>query len=332
MRNVSYSVLDFVPIIEGYGAKEAYLQSIALAQHVEQLGYGRYWISEHHNMPGIASAATPLVMSYIAGATKHIRIGAGGVMLPNHAPLIVAEQFGTLEAMYPRRIDLGLGRAPGTDRQTARALRRNRLTNGDDFPEQLAELRHYFKSPSSGQAVRAIPGEGQDIPIWLLGSSDFSARLAAKLGLPFAFASHFAPAHLLPALKIYREMFQPSEVLQKPYAMAAVNIFAADTHAEAEKIATSATLQFLSLIRNMPGKLPKPVDHLAGYVSEQEQAVVKSQYEYTFIGTGTAVKADLERFIEWTEVDEVMIVSSAYDLEARKRTYDIVAEVIGMKG
>ena len=327
MKKISYSVLDFVPINEGQSIKEAYHHAIELAKHVEKLGYYRYWISEHHNMPGIASAATSIVMSYIASATSTIRIGAGGIMLPNHAPLIVAEQFGTLEAMFPKRIDLGLGRAPGTDPKTAVALRRGSI-DVDDFPKELEELRTYFKPTLKAGSVRAIPGEGQNIPIWLLGSSDFSARLAAELGLPFSFASHFAPALLLPALKLYRDKFQSSDVLNKPYTMAAVNVFAADTLEAAEKIATSAKLQFLNLIRNKPSKLPQPVETMDGRWNEHERALVERQYTYTFVGTAETIKADLTHFIQLTQVDEIMIITSAYDLEARKKTYDMIAQVM----
>jgi len=322
--------LDFVPITVGHTTREAFLASMELAKHVEALGFYRYWISEHHNMPGIASAATPLVINFIAGATKTIRVGAGGIMLPNHSPLTVAEQFGTLEAMYPNRIDLGLGRAPGTDRLTAKALRRGSV-DASEFPEDLSELRGFFEPTLTPKAVRAIPGEGADIPLWLLGSGDFSAKLAAELGLPFAFASHFAPTYLMPALKLYRERFKQSLDLQQPRSMAAINVFAADTMEEAQRIATSAKLQFLSLIRNNPGKLPQPVDSMDGFWSKQEEAIVNAQYEYTVIGTKDDVKRGIDDFIKMTGVDEVMIITTAYDLADRKKTYDIIAEALEIR-
>lgn len=330
LKKTVFSVLDFVPITEGNTTQDAFLASMELAKHVEDLGFYRYWISEHHNMPGIASAATPLVMNFIASATSSIRVGAGGIMLPNHSPLTVAEQFGTLEAMYPNRIDLGLGRAPGTDRLTARALRRGTI-DATDFPEDLSELRSFFEATTTPKAVRAIPGEGSDIPIWLLGSSDYSARLAAQIGLPFAFASHFAPTYLMPALKLYRDLFKPSDDLKQPRSMAAINVFAADTKEEAERIATSAKLQFLSLIRNNPGKLPKPVDSMDGFWSKQEEAVVSAQYEYTIIGTKDDVKREINDFINMTGVDEVMIITTAYTLEDRKKTYDIIAQALEIR-
>src|SRR5688572_8543312 len=243
------SVLDLAPIAEGADAAQSFRNSLSLAQHAEGLGYKRFWLAEHHGMPGIASAATSVLIGYIAGGTKTIRVGAGGIMLPNHSPLVIAEQFGTLESLFPGRIDLGLGRAPGSDQATARALRRTLGTNGDDFPELLRELRGYFKTPRPGQPVRAVPGAGLDVPIWLLGSSGFSARLAAELGLPFAFASHFAPDYLSHALDLYRENFKPSPSLAAPYVMIGVNVFAADTDDQAQRLFTSLQQQFLNLVR-----------------------------------------------------------------------------------
>jgi len=323
MKKVKFSVLDLVPIVQGSTTRDAYLQSMDLARHVEKLGFERYWIAEHHNMPGIASAATSVVISYIAGATEKIRVGAGGIMLPNHAPLVIAEQFGTLEAMFPGRIDLGLGRAPGSDGKTAIALQRDRR----DFPQLLTELRHYFDGMA---AVRAIPGEKQDIPIWLLGSSDYSARLAGRLGLPFAFASHFSPDHTLVAMNAYREAFTPSAVLQEPYAMVAINVFAAETSEQAAKIATSSQQQFLSLIRNNPGQLPPPVDDMDKLWSEIEKYHVMRQLSGTVIGNPEEVKAGIQQFIDETGADEIMIVTSTYDPQARLDSYSIVAEIMGM--
>src|SRR3954471_3582397 len=264
MKRPDISVLDLAPIREGATAADAFRNSLDLARHAERWGYRRFWLAEHHNIPGIASAATAVVIGHVAGGTSRIRVGAGGVMLPNHAPLVIAEQFGTLASLYPGRIDLGLGRAPGGDRQTTHALRRNLDGTEDDFPRDVAELQSYFRPARPGQAVRAIPGEGLDVPIWLLGSSDFSARLAAELGLPFAFASHFAPDYLLPALELYRENFKPSERLAEPYAMVGVNVIAGDTDAQARRLFTSLQQQFLNMVRGKPGQLPPPVDDMDG--------------------------------------------------------------------
>ena len=322
MKKVKFSVLDLVPIVQGRTVRDAYLESMNLAKHVEKLGYERYWIAEHHNMPGIASAATSVVISYIAGATEKIRVGAGGIMLPNHAPLVIAEQFGTLEAMFPGRIDLGLGRAPGSDGKTAMALQRDRR----DFPQLLTELRHYFEGIAP---VRAIPGEKQDIPIWLLGSSDYSARLAGHLGLPFAFASHFSPDNTLTAMRAYHDAFTPG-VLKEPHAMIAINVFAAETSEQAAKIATSSQQQFLSLIRNTPGQLPPPVDSMEAIWSDIEKYHVMRQLAGTVIGNPEEVKACIQQYIDETGADEVMIVTSTYDPGARLDSYKIVAEVMGI--
>ena len=326
MKNIKYSILDLVPIVQGSNARNAFNDSIKLAQHAEKWGYYRYWIAEHHSMPGIASAATSIVMSYVASATKTIRIGSGGVMLPNHSPLVIAEQFGTLEAMFPNRIDLGLGRAPRTNPATAKALRRT--LDGDEFPVLLEELRYFLSSETEGKQVRAIPGEGQDIPIWLLGSSDFSAILAGRLGLPFGFASHFSPMNTLPALKIYRDSFVASEVLKKPHTMVAVNIFAANTKEKAQKIATSSQQQFLSLIRNTPGQMPPPVDNMDLIWNEREKMAVMSQLSNTIIGTYEEVKASMERLISSTGADEIIINTATYDIEDRLRSYEIISKII----
>jgi luciferase family oxidoreductase group 1 len=259
-----FSLLDLSPIIEGGNAPRAFRNTLDLARHAEAWGYHRYWLAEHHNLPGIGSAATSIVIGHVAGGTKRIRVGAGGIMLPNHAPLVIAEQFGTLDALYPGRIDLGLGRAPGSDQLTARALRRNLGSSGDTFPQDVLELQSYFAPATPEQALQAVPGAGANVPIYLLGSSDFSARLAANLGLPFAFASHFAPAYLDLALALYRENFKPSAALAGPYVMIGVGIFAAATDAEAQRLSTSAQLQFLDMIRGRPGKLPPPVESING--------------------------------------------------------------------
>ena len=290
LSNVVLSVLDLVPIVAGSTASDALRNSLDLARHAEEWGYHRFWLAEHHNMPGIASSATSVIIGHIAAGTKTIRVGSGGIMLPNHAPLVIAEQFGTLESLFPGRIDLGLGRAPGSDRRTAHALRRTLGgAGGDDFPELLAELRAYF-DPSLEPyipGVRAVPGEGLDIPIWLLGSSGFSAQLAARLGLPFAFASHFAPEFLLPALELYRSRFQPSEKLQQPRVMIGINAIIADTVEEARRLATSSQMQFLNIIRGLTGQLQPPVDSMDGLWSEQEKEAVMRMQRYSIVGDAT---------------------------------------------
>ncbi|MEK5642655.1 luciferase [Paenibacillus rhizosphaerae] len=330
LDQIKFSVLDLAPIVRGGTAAESFKNTLNLAQHAEQWGYNRYWLAEHHNMPGIASSATSVVIGYVAGGTQSIRVGSGGIMLPNHAPLVIAEQFGTLEAMYPGRIDLGLGRAPGSDQLTAEALRRD-PSNGHYFPQHVQELMAYFDEKSKYNRVRAIPGEGQQVPIWLLGSSDFSAALAAKMGLPFSFASHFSPDHTLQALAIYRRQFQPSAVLDKPYAMVGVNVYAADTTEEAEFIATSHQQQFLSLIRNTPGQLAPPVKSLEGNWNEFEKAHVMKQIRSSVIGNPEEVKQQLQAFLNETQADEMIVNSMVYDPAARLRSYEIVAEVTGMK-
>ncbi|MBM7570831.1 LLM class flavin-dependent oxidoreductase [Aquibacillus albus] len=328
-QQVPLSVLDLAPVIEGGTAEEAYKNSLDLAQHVEKLGFHRYWLAEHHNMPGIASSATSVLIGHIAGATKCIRVGSGGIMLPNHAPLVIAEQFGTLESIYPGRIDLGLGRAPGSDQATARALRRTLNSGADDFPEQLEELENYF-SRDSFQPVKAYPGTGLNIPIWLLGSSGFSARLAAQKGLPFGFASHFSPDYTLPALRIYRENFEPSDELQEPYAMVGVNIVAADTQEKAEWLATSQQQQFLSLTRGKPTKLKPPLDNLDQIWTPYEKAAVERTLNSssTIVGDPETVKQKLKKFLKETEADEVIIHSQIFYHEDRLRSYEIIAEMM----
>ena len=325
MTNVPYSVLDLAPIRQGGTAADAFRNTLELAQHAEQWGYKRYWLAEHHNIPGIASAATAVVIGYVAAGTSHIRVGAGGIMLPNHAPLMVAEQFGTLESLYPGRIDLGLGRAPGGDQQTAYALRRKLATGPDNFTEDVLELQSYFRPAVAGQAVRAIPGAGLEIPIWLLGSSDFSARLAAELGLPFAFASHFAPDYLHTALRLYRSNFRPSEQLRRPYVMIGVNAFAAETDEEACRLFTSLQQQFLNLIRGMPREIPPPVDDIERLWSPAEQAHITRMTRYSAVGSPETVQRELEAIISETGADELMLTAQMYDHAARLHSFELAA-------
>ncbi len=327
LANVRYSILDLAPIRIGGVPADALRNSLDLAQHAERWGYHRYWLAEHHNIPGIASAATSVVIAHVAGGTSRIRVGAGGVMLPNHAPLVIAEQFGTLESLFPGRIDLGLGRAPGGDQRTARALRRHLGSSGDTFPQDLQELRSYFQPPAEGQPVRAIPGEGLNIPIYLLGSSDFSATLAAQLGLPFAFASHFAPDYLLPALHLYRTYFTPSETLAQPYVMVGINLFAADTDAEAQRLFTTLQQQFLNLIRGTPTELPPPVDSLEGRWSIPERAHVERMTRVSAVGSPETVRRQLQEIVEATGADELIATAQIYDHAARLRSFELAAEV-----
>lgn len=322
---VKLSVLDVAPIVVGGTPADSLRNSLDLARHAEKWGYTRFWLAEHHNSPSIASSATSVVIGHVAAGTSTIRVGAGGIMLPNHAPLVIAEQFGTLESLYPGRIDLGLGRAPGTDQRTAFAIRGSRGSDGHDFPEQLEELRGYF---SGTMPVRAIPGEGTSIPIWLLGSSDFSARLAARLGLPFGFAGHFSPNQLLPALEMYHRNFQPSKVLAEPYTIVAVNVIAADSDKEARRLATSGQQLFLSFIRNNPGPLPAPVDTMDGLWTEQEKVALQQTLGSSIIGGLETVKEKLQRFIADTRADEIMAVAHIYDHQARLRSYELLADLI----
>jgi luciferase family oxidoreductase group 1 len=327
MATIPFSVLDLAPIKMGSTAAEAFRNTLDLAQHAERWGYQRYWLAEHHNMTGIASAATSVVIGYVAGGTSRIRVGAGGVMLPNHAPLVIAEQFGTLESLYPGRIDLGLGRAPGGDQRTARALRRNLGSSGDTFPQDVMELQGYFLPVTSDQAVRAVPGEGLNVPIWLLGSSDFSARLAAELGLPFAFASHFAPDYLDHALDLYRKHFKPSPSLQQPYVMLGVNVFAAETDAIAQRLFTSLQQQFLNLVRGTPGQLPPPVDTMEGRWSLAEQAHLERMTKISAIGSPQTVHERLKQLLGATGANELIATAQIYDHHARLRSFEILAEV-----
>lgn len=323
-----FSLLDLSPVIEGGNAALAFRNTLDLARHAEEWGYHRYWLAEHHNLPGIASAATSIVIGHVAGGTKRIRVGAGGIMLPNHAPLVIAEQFGTLDALYPGRIDLGLGRAPGSDQLTARALRRNLGSNGDTFPQDVLELQSYFAPAEPEQALQAVPGAGAKVPLYLLGSSDFSARLAAELGLPFAFASHFAPAYLDVALALYRQNFKPSATLARPHAMIGVGIFAATTDAEGQYLSTSAQLQFLNMVRGRPGKLPPPVASMDSLWSRGEEAAVLERTRCSAIGSPETVRCRLETLLQETEADEIIATAQIYDHGARLRSFEIASDVL----
>ncbi len=325
-KKIPISILDLAPIIQGGTPADAFHNTLDIARHAEQWGYHRYWLAEHHNMPGIASAATAVVIGYVAGGTSKIRVGSGGVMLPNHTPLVIAEQFGTLESLYPGRIDLGLGRAPGTDQQTARALRRERGSSENQFPQDVLELQHYFKTPVTGQVVRAVPGAGLNVPIWLLGSSLFSAQLAASLGLPYAFASHFAPDDLMNALSIYRSSFRPSESLSQPYAIAAIGVCAAETDREAARLFTSLQQQFISLRQGIPGPLKPPLETTAGIWSDAERFGVDHALRESVVGSPETVQRGIESFLKKTGVDELMVASQIYDHSARLRSFEIVAE------
>jgi len=324
---IPFSVLDLSPIVEGGVAATALHNTLDLARHAERLGYRRFWIAEHHNMPGIASAATAVVIGYVANGTSTIRVGSGGIMLPNHSPLVIAEQFGTLESLYPGRIDLGLGRAPGSDQRTAQALRRSRYDTADTFPDDVVELQRYFDDPSPGRAVLAIPGVGLRVPLWLLGSSLYSAQLAAALGLPFAFASHFAPDLLEQALDLYRTRFKPSATLKRPYAAAAVPIFAADTEMGAARLFTSLQQAFLNLHRGMAGPLPLPVDSMEGRWSAAEKAGVDRAFAEAIVGTPETVKEGIASFLQRTAVDELIVTAMIHDHQARVRSFELVAGV-----
>jgi len=325
-----YSVLDLSPIPAGSKASQSFANSVKVAQAAERLGYTRYWLAEHHNMPGIGSAATSVLLSHVGAHTNHIRIGSGGVMLPNHAPLVIAEQFGTLASLYGDRIDLGLGRAPGTDGITAQALRRNLNNQVDTFPNDVLELQAYFKEAIPGQRVQAVPGAGLNIPLWILGSSLYGAQLAAHLGLPYAFASHFAPADLMPALEIYRERFQPSEQLKEPYAMVAMNLMAADSREEADFIATSQMQGVLGLVKGEPVQLPPPVKGFVDGLSEMERAAISRFTTCLAQGTHSDVVEAVEAFQSKTGADEIIFTAQIYDHDARIRSFEIAAEALGM--
>ena len=324
---IPFSILDLSPIIQGGSARQALHNSRDLAQHAERLGYQRYWLAEHHNLPGVASAATAVVMCHIAEGTSRIRIGAGGIMLPNHAPLIVAEQFGTLESLFPGRIDLGLGRAPGSDQATARAVRRGLASDPDAFAEEVRELMYYFEPPSPDRPVRAVPGAGLSVPLWILGSSLFGAQVAAALGLPFAFASHFAPAQLTTAIEVYRSRFRPSAANPRPYLMLGFNVLAADTDAEAQLLATSVQQAFVNLRSGRPSELPPPK---AGYLAElppAARAVLNDVLACSAIGSPTTVRERISAFVTRTRPDELMITGQIYEHTARVHSFEIAAAV-----
>ncbi|HEY9279578.1 MAG TPA: LLM class flavin-dependent oxidoreductase [Eoetvoesiella sp.] len=323
---IPFSVLDLAPITEGSNAAQSFRNTLDLAQHAERWNYNRYWLAEHHGMPGIASAATAVLMAHVAAGTSTIRIGAGGIMLPNHSPLVIAEQFGTLESLHPGRIDLGLGRAPGSDQITARALRRNLASDADEFPRDVVELMDYF-SPEPRQPVRAVPGRGLNIPVWILGSSLFGAQLAAALGLPYAFASHFAPAMMMQAIEIYRANFQPSAQLQKPYVMLGFSVFAADTDEEAKFRATSVQQSFVNLRSGRPTRLPPPMGDYLQHISPQAQALLDQTLSCSAIGSPDTVAQQLTDFIQRTKADELMITSQIFDHAARLRSYELTAQV-----
>ncbi|MGI8474900.1 MAG: LLM class flavin-dependent oxidoreductase [Thermomicrobiales bacterium] len=324
---IPFSVLDLAPIVEGATAADALGNSLSLARQAERLGYRRFWLAEHHNMPGIASAATAVVIAHVAGGTSTIRVGSGGVMLPNHAPLVIAEQFGTLATLFPDRIDLGLGRAPGTDQFTARALRRDMATSSEQFPQDVLELQAYFEPVEPGQRIRAVPGAGLRVPLWILGSSLFGAQLAAMLGLPFAFASHFAPEHMEQALALYRGGFEPSRQLDRPHAMLTVNVVAADSDDKARRLFTSQQQAFTNLRRGAPGPLPLPVADIDAFWSPSEKALSQQMLRHAFVGSVETVRAGLRRFVDAHRPDELMVTSHIHDHAARLRSLEIAARI-----
>jgi luciferase family oxidoreductase group 1 len=323
---IPFSVLDLSPIVQGGDAAQSFKNTLDLAHHAERWGYHRYWLAEHHGMPGIASAATAILIAHVAAGTSRIRVGAGGIMLPNHSPLVIAEQFGTLESLYPGRIDLGLGRAPGSDQVTARALRRNLDSNADEFPSDVAELLDYF-SATPRNPVQAVPGRGLNVPVWILGSSLFGAQLAAHMGLPYAFASHFAPQQMMQAIALYRQNFRPSQHLAKPHVMLGFNVFAADSEEEAAFRATSMQQAFVNLRSGRPGPLPPPVADYATRVGPAERAMLESVLSCSAIGTAATVRDGIQAFIDRTGADELMITSAIFDHGARRRSYEIASGV-----
>ena len=325
-KQVAFSVLDLAPILAGATPTDTFRNSLHLAQEVEKLGYTRFWLSEHHNMASVASSSPVVLIGYIAGGTTTLRVGSGGIMLPNHAPLVVAEQIGTLASLYPGRIDLGLGRAPGSDQRTAQAIRGSRFGGAQDFPRDIQQLQVYFSAENSTAAVRAIPGEGLAIPIYILGSSTDSAYLAAALGLPYAFASHFAPGQLLPALDIYRQNFRPSAALAQPYVIACVNVIAADTDERAAWLSTSLQQFMMSVVTGRPAPLQPPVESMAALWGPAEQHAVQQMLAYSFIGSKDTIQQDLQEFIAQTQIDELMATSNIFDQQARVHSYELLAE------
>jgi len=326
---IPFSVLDLSPIVQGGDAAQSFRSTVDLAQHAEGWGYRRYWLAEHHGMPGIASAATAVLIGQVAAHTRRIRVGAGGIMLPNHSPLVIAEQFGTLESLFPGRIDLGLGRAPGSDQATARALRRKLEEDVDEFPQDVVELINYFEPAEPGQSIRAVPGAGLRVPVWILGSSLFGAQLAAHLGLPYAFASHFAPAQMMAACETYRKLFRPSRFLAQPYVMLGLNVFAADTDAQAQLLFTSLQQAFINLRSGRPGLLQPPVEGYASRLNPAEMSMIKQALSCTVVGDPQTVRQGLEDFVARTGADELMITAQIFDHQARLRSYQIAAEVCG---
>jgi luciferase family oxidoreductase group 1 len=324
---IPFSVLDLAPIAAGGNAADSFRNTLSLAQHAEAWGYQRYWLAEHHGMPGIASAATAVVMGHVAAGTQRIRVGAGGVMLPNHSPLVIAEQFGTLESLFPGRIDLGLGRAPGSDQATARALRRDLQTDAQQFPNDVVELQHYFAPLQPGQTLRAVPGAGLEVPLWILGSSTFGAQLAAELGLPYAFASHFAPGDLMNAIALYRARFKPSRQLAKPYVMLGFNVFAADTDAAGRFLFSSLQQAFVNLRSGRPGLLQPPLDGYAERLHPADRLMLDTALACAAVGSPDTVRAALQAFIARTGADELMLTSQIFDHTARLRSYEIAAEL-----
>jgi luciferase family oxidoreductase group 1 len=326
-RMTPYSVLDLSPISLGSDAAQSFRNTLDLARHAERWGYRRFWLAEHHGMPGIASAATAVLIGHVAGGTSTIRVGAGGIMLPNHSPLVIAEQFGTLESLYPGRIDLGLGRAPGSDQRTAQALRRNLASDADEFPRDVLELADYF-SAEPRQAVRAVPGTGLNVPLWILGSSLFGAQVAAALGLPYAFASHFAPAQMMAAIATYRAQFRPSPQLERPYIMLGFNVFGADTLEEARLVATSMQQAFVNLRSGRPSQLPPPAEGYLKRIGPPERALLEQVLSCASIGTPEMVQSDLRDFLTRTGADELMITSQIFDHGARLRSFEIAAQAL----
>ena len=323
---IPYSILDISPIPAGFTAADALRNSLDIAQHAEKWGYTRYWVAEHHNMTGNASSATAVLIGYLAAGTTHMRIGSGGVMLPNHAPLVIAEQFGTLESLYPGRIDLGLGRAPGTDQMTARALRRDLLGSDDRFPQDVRELQHYLGPLQDGQSVKAIPGANTEVPIWILGSSLYGAQLAAHFGLPYAFASHFAPEQLLEAMKVYRELFKPSDKLDKPYCAFLMNVVAADTDEEAAHLFTSLQQNVVRMRRNTRGQLPPPIADLDEFCEPHEKAAAAHTLQVSTVGSLETVKKGMRHWLDDTGADEIIITGQIFDHHARLRSFEIAAQ------
>jgi len=327
LQDIPYSVLDLATVVEGQTPADSFRHSLDLARKVEELGYKRYWLAEHHNMPSVASSATSVLIGFIAGGTKTIRVGSGGIMLPNHAPLIVAEQFGTLASLYPGRIDLGLGRAPGTDQLTAMAIRGENMHGAHHFPSDIKRLQQFFSEDNFDSKVRAIPGEGLDIPIWVLGSSTDSARVAAAMGLPYAFASHFAPTYFMEAIKLYRENFQPSKDLSEPYVLACVNVIAADTDREAERLSTSVKRMFMGIVTGKRSLLQPPVDSMDDIWNIYEEQAVNQMLTYSFIGGPEKLKSGVLSFVERTGVNEIMATSHIFDHQARLASYEIFSSV-----